>query len=184
MNTAIEDAIHAWVVSGSGLSAGHIIWSRQPGPRPATPYIELRVLNIDPVASRDWTETTLNTVTDVVTMTARGMRQAVLAMQAYGGPPTGATQAAMLLSKVRLVAAIPTRRDALSEAGVGLSELGAVRALDALVGDATLESRAAMEVRFFFTAEVSVSEAGVVEIIETAQIENDDTDESFTTPTP
>ena len=184
MNTTIEDALHAWVVASSGLPAGQVIWSRQAGPRPATAYIEMRILNIDPVASRDWADTEYDAGLDAVTMFARGMRQAVLALQAYGGAPTGATQAAMLLSKVRLGAALPTYRDALSEAGAGLSELGSVRALDALVGDATLESRATMEIRFFFASEISITDAGTVEIIETSEIENEDTAETFTTPAP
>jgi len=38
---SIENAIHAWVVAASGLSADSVIWSRQGGARPDTPFIEM-----------------------------------------------------------------------------------------------------------------------------------------------
>jgi hypothetical protein len=44
--TAVEDAIHDWVVTGSGIPGARVIWAQQSGPRPSTPWISMRLLTI------------------------------------------------------------------------------------------------------------------------------------------
>ncbi len=46
MTTAIEDAIHGWVVASSGLTADKIVWDQQSARAPAVPYIELRLTEL------------------------------------------------------------------------------------------------------------------------------------------
>ena len=46
MNWAtITDAIHAWVVSGSGLAAAKVIWAEERAPVPAYPWARIKVLS-------------------------------------------------------------------------------------------------------------------------------------------
>lgn len=51
---AVQAGIQAWVVTGSGLATGQVIWSEQQGPRPVGTYVELRLDGITPVG-QDWT---------------------------------------------------------------------------------------------------------------------------------
>lgn len=57
--TTIEDALHAWVVAGSGLASASVQWGMQNQPRPAGPWISLQVIGIDPVGD-DWTDNETN----------------------------------------------------------------------------------------------------------------------------
>ena len=52
---AMEDAIHAWVVAGSGLPATSVRWAQQTDPRPAGPYISVRIRSLRPVG-QDWVD--------------------------------------------------------------------------------------------------------------------------------
>lgn len=272
MSTAIEQAIAAWVKAGSGLATGQVIWAQQAGPRPATPYIALRISDETPIG-HDWadvvetplvvaddlvesvdatantltltahglltgdgpiyftttgtlpgglavltgywiikvTANTIKLATSLVnatagtaidlttagtgahtlvdsadterkgaelTMTARGVREATLSMQAFGGDPTGTGTAMKLLSGVLAALALPARKEALSAAGVGIGRRNPVQSIDGIVGAVTFEPRASLEVRFFLTSEVS--ELGTY--IESAEVENETTGDDFTVP--
>ncbi len=52
----IRKAIYDWVVAGSELPAGKVVWARQPGsPRPAAPAIIMEISAIDD-AGQSWTD--------------------------------------------------------------------------------------------------------------------------------
>lgn len=178
--STIEQGIQAWAAAGSGLPDGRVIWSLQSGDRPATPYIALRLTAVR-VVGTDWNE-----AVDAASPTsgaeiehrARGHRRALLEVQAHGGPAHGAGSAVALLERLQARSVLPTVRDALVDAGVGLGRFEGVTSLDGMVGDATLESRAAFEVPIFLASEVS--EFGTY--IEHVELENETTGESFEVP--
>lgn len=92
-------------------------------------------------------------------LTARGMRMAVLSVQAYAGPPpsgdlaTGENSPFARLSRMKSHANLPSRVAALKSANVGVSVIGDVRATDGQLGPALAEPRASMEVRLFHSIE-------------------------------
>lgn len=51
----VENALQAWPVAGSGLPGASVIWATQNGPRPAVPFIDLRVTIFQQVGV-DWLE--------------------------------------------------------------------------------------------------------------------------------
>jgi hypothetical protein len=51
--TAVEDAIHAWVVAGSGLPAASVLWENQGAPRPAGAFVSMRLSSIE-ARGHDW----------------------------------------------------------------------------------------------------------------------------------
>lgn len=82
---AMEDAIHAWVVAGSGLPATSVRWAQQTDPRPAGPYISVRLRSLRGVG-HDWVDveenplvfadkviSAVNAGADTVTSTAHGL---------------------------------------------------------------------------------------------------------------
>lgn len=87
--------------------------------------------------------------------TARGTREAVVSIQAFGGTATEAGAPRALLERVVAFATLPSRRAALAAAGVGIGSLGTVQSVDGVVGASLFEPRATLEARLFITSEVS-----------------------------
>ena len=148
----ILEALRVWVASASGVTA---IFARQEGARPASPYITISVSTRR--IGQDWLD-----VEDADTPTAgaeivhraRGQRELTITLQAFGGP-VGETAPAALLELVQAKSILPTPRDALNAAGIGIGTFGPVRVFDTLRNGDVLETRASMEVRGFIASEVS-----------------------------
>lgn len=92
-----------------------------------------------------------------VAMTVRGTREASLSIQCFGGTATGATSPRAILESVRTALTFPSRRAALTAAGVGFAPIGPATAVDGVIGSSLFEPRAVMEARLFLAAEVSES---------------------------
>lgn len=180
MNT-LENAIQAWVQSKSGLAAGRVIWAAQAKqPRPASPYITLRMRSIRAVGV-DWTRVEDNpapTAGAEILIKLRGMRRVILTITCYGDTPIGATGPAAIVSDVLAAVGLPTQSEALSAAGVGLSNLGDVQSIDGVVGSTLLEPRASADVTFYATSELVETATYIEHVVVTRELP--DPDESFT----
>lgn len=60
--TAIEDAIHAWVVAGTGLPGTSVLWENQGAPRPAGAFVSMRLSSIE-ARGHDWIQVEGNPLT-------------------------------------------------------------------------------------------------------------------------
>lgn len=85
----------------------------------------------------------------------RGQRRASLTLQAFNGAATGDTSPAWLLDTVIAKARLPSVRQALNAAGVGIASFGPVQSIDGVLGSADFEPRATLAVSLHLTAEVS-----------------------------
>jgi hypothetical protein len=180
--TTAEAAIKAWAAAGSGLASDHVIWSRQGGPRPSGAFISMSILSVRPVG-RDWVHTRDATVpaegAEIVHV-AQGVREAALRLQCFAGTATGATTPQALLEAVVAAAKLPTRRAALIAAGVGILSMGTVLPIDGVIGSSVFEPRAVLEVRLLVSSEVT--ETGT--FVESVEVTNDVTEESFSVEAP
>lgn len=82
--TTIEDAIHAWIVAGTGLAASAVIWEAQAAPRPTGAYVSMRLGGME-ARGVDWLDVvdealtwspkaaTADAGTDVLTSAAHGL---------------------------------------------------------------------------------------------------------------
>lgn len=82
---AITNAMHAWVVAGSGLSDQKVVWGQQDAPRPEYPAITLRIANIselgamglvyepNPLVFADKTVTAIDVVANTFTVPAHAL---------------------------------------------------------------------------------------------------------------
>lgn len=86
---------------------------------------------------------------------ARGQRNVTLTMQCFAEDATGTARAGAILDAVRAGAVLPTARDALRVAGVGLADFDAITPISAVVGTTQWEPRAVMTCRFFIASEKS-----------------------------
>lgn len=119
-----------------------------------------------------------------VLMTVRANYAAVLSVQCYAGtdgPYVGDTSPLAVLQNAAMRALLPSVRDALEDAGVGVSSIGPVNNVGAMISTTSWEPRAHMDVKLWVASEVS--EAGTV--IDTAEVTMTITDRQdvvFTAP--
>lgn len=142
---AIENAIHAWVVAGSGLLAANVIWAGQGGPEPTGRYISIRLPGLRRIGS-DWKEYS-GGLANVVT--SRGVRTMTLSLQTFNGAPLGNNSNLATLERVISAAA---DRELLAAGGVGLGSVGAITVID---GDRSslLDPRAVVDVVIHLASE-------------------------------
>lgn len=174
--TDVENAIHAWVTAASGLAGNHVVWANQNSPRPTTPFI---TLSIDGPLQFGQDENSHEFDSDgdpgeEIIMRARGTREIVVRSQFFGGGVTGDAGARALADAVRMRLELETYRAPLRAAGVFPFDGGSIRWIPAIVG-AGFEARATLESRFYLSDEVEE----LTTYIETVEITNEDTDESF-----
>ncbi len=152
----IEEAIHDWIITGSGLTENQVIWSQQSSPRPVGQYISITIMSVASVGM-DWNEVIDNPDPEEgeeIKILARGTREAALTLQCYGGSGIGANSPRARLEGIVSSASLASRRDELGDAGVGILFKGPVQTLTGLVG-AGLESRAIVEFRLALASEIS-----------------------------
>ena len=172
--TTAENAIHAWVVTATGLNADHVIWTHQAGPRPSTPYISMTVTAITKVG-RDWTTVLENTgggPGEEILLRSRGHRYATISFQAFGP--------GSISILTDLVGSAPLFTVSLNTAGLGYAGFGTLNFIgDARLGD-FLEPRAVVDTQFHLKSQLDIPET----IIETVEItrESPDPDNTFTVP--
>lgn len=154
---AWQAAVHAWVVAGSGLAADRVIWSGQNGPRPAAPWISLSITQVDApkVDWRDVRPAASPSAGRELTASTRGVRAASLSIQAFSPAGVGLLAPTSLLEAVRLAATLPSVREALGGAGVGVADLGSVRDVGGVLGGSVFEPRAHVDVRLNLVVQLS-----------------------------
>lgn len=152
----LEDAIYTWVRVGSGLAAANVNWAAQNQASPVGTHITLRMRSIRPLGN-DWVDVEDNPSPSAgaeVLFKVRGMRRVTLTIACYGEDPIGADGPLAIVNDVLTALALPSRSDALASAGVGISQIADVQALDGVEGSTTFEPRAQVDVVFFAAAEL------------------------------
>jgi len=154
---AVEDALHAWVVAGSGLPASKVVWSQQSVARASVPFVSLRIANLSR-QGHDWLEVVDAPSPEAgaeIVHRSRGPRQLTLSLQAFAGAATGSLAAIAILEGIIAAANLPSRRDALNDAGVGVASFTPVLSLDGIVSTVLFEPRATIDVLCHVTSEVA-----------------------------
>ena len=165
--TTIENAIHAWISAGSGLSPKQVIWAGQGGPAPSGPYISLRLTDLGQVG-QDWID--VEPAADPepgaeVEYKLRGVRTRTLTIQVFGGSPLGSSSNAAVLSRALTARALPSIESALRAGGVGIGPIGAITVIDR-TRSGLFEARAVVDVTIHLVSELS--ETGTtIESVET-----------------
>lgn len=100
----LENLLTAEIIRATALPPGKVIWSNQTRNRPASPFIELDIVSIDPDKSYDQVITDTPDpapVGEEVTLTSRFTAGFTLAIRAYSKDVVGIGRASNLLAKVR-----------------------------------------------------------------------------------
>jgi hypothetical protein len=151
---AVRGAIRQWIISGSGLSGDHVIWTGQQHRIPDSMYIALRLAEIDPlghdVISVDGSTTLIEH--------AIGHREAQLTITCYSAiDETDSTRAVLVLDAVRSAARLSAVADVLQAANVGINVLTPARAIGAGVTSTKFDSRAELVVLLNLVSEATAA---------------------------
>jgi hypothetical protein len=153
---AVEAALFTWVQTASGLNANNVIWSDQDFEPPDDDYVTLRLGDLVRVGQDGLTH-----IFDAgqpngeeIEFRTKGVREFVVSVNAFTNQTGGGTGARALLDKIQAALALPSKRDALNAAGVGVLDEGRVQNLSQL-GAADFVGRATLEVRMMITQTAS-----------------------------
>ncbi len=160
--SAFEDALHAWVVAGSGLAADHVIWG-DIGPIPTPPYISMNLKDWRRVSS-DWLTFERTAGGDIIDH-ARGTRHPTLALTAFTSPvrfdALGSPEA--LLVRVTGAYRLPSVKQRLKAGGVGIGTIGTVRSVPGMRG-VMFDPRAMLDIALHVNIDIS-SPGSVIETV-------------------
>ena len=175
----VEDAINAWIAAGSGFDADtNVIWAQQAAPRPATPYIALRMTLLEQ-HGQDWydiRDAAVPAPGAEIDAVVRGVRKGTLNIACFGDAATGVNMPAMTLDNVMLAARLPSVRDALNIAQIGINGFSPIRSIDGGPTATVFEPRAILDCRFNVPTEV----AETLTYIELVEVTDQITGEMFT----
>ena len=152
--TRLENAIHGWVVTGSELTADHVIWGAEAtggGPVPSGTYIAMELIGVNRV-SGDWLITRVEG--GRIVHHVRGTRHPTLKLTCFSGARYGVQRASMILERVIAAIRLPSVGKLLAAADVGIGPRGQVRA--ASVPRSTMfDPRATVEIGLHIMLDVS-----------------------------
>lgn len=150
--TVMEDAIHAWIVAGSGLPAGQVIWATQGGggQTPTGMYISMRIIAVD-VVSDDWILSKASGA--AVVHSVRGTRNPMLEITCFAGPNYGAGRAELVLARVPAAIRLPSIANRLRRADVSVGTVGKIRAVNG-TRSGMFDPRAIVEIELHTTIEL------------------------------
>ncbi len=177
--STVEAAITRWVATSSGLGLTRVAWGQQPMPAIAAPSITMRLRRLRRFG-QDWltvAEAASPAPGAEIEHRLGGTRVVTLSLECCAEAGTGAFMAVALLEAVRTGYRLPSVHDTLVAAGVGVGRPEDVLGIDGFVADGIVfEPRATLDIPLWLASEVV--ETGTY--IETVEIENEDTDHTFT----
>jgi hypothetical protein len=161
---AIEDAIRAAVLTSTGLAAGKVLWGDQDDNPPTKPFVKIRLGDLNPVGlpSLNWDFTGSSTSTptgpatpgEEIAFRSESQNELPVEIQVFTEATVGGTTARTIAAKLKGDLGLPTIRNALNAAGLGVLNVGSVRWVPA-VRNANFEGRAVLDVLFSLCATAS-----------------------------
>lgn len=102
-----------------------------------------------------------------ITHTVRCYFSAILTIQCYASVanPTGPQDAVAILHEVQARSLLPSVRNALEDAGIGVVDQGSVNAIGAVINTTQFEPRAVCDIKLWLTSEVSETDT-IIDIVQ------------------
>ncbi len=153
----VEDAIRAWVLTGSGFEESRVWWRNQKIPQGQTDFCVIGLGELIPLGAFDGHETLTDLTRDdgqEIEIRVRGERELRVTVQTFSDAVTGNGAAKSVLSRIQASLGLPTIRKALNDAGLSPFDRGSITDLTALVGP-NFEGRASLDCRFYLRETLS-----------------------------
>lgn len=159
----ILQAVRSWFKTALGITDSQIIPADDKGPRPALPYLTVKVITADIPVGTDETIRELNPATDVPTVRGRGHRSGTVSVQGFGADSAGWMEVAALRLRYDSIQRL------LSDAGIAvINRGGGVSDISALV-DTEIEARYVRDFEISYT----VLDTDAEDLTEAARVEYD-----------
>jgi hypothetical protein len=152
-----EKAIRAWIVSATGLPESKVIRAEQNGPKPAAPFIDIRLGGLTPVGIVDAVENYYDNEAangEEIVQMIRGSRELEVSIRAFTESAVGDDTARALLSVAQLALRLDSIRDALAEAGLSPFDNGRIAAIPVVL-ETRWQGRAQLVCRFYLEETLS-----------------------------
>lgn len=152
----IEDALHAWVSSASGLP---VVWAEQTGARP--PESAFATLRLGPLLQVGAVDSVVHNYDvsrdpgEEIELEVQSAREFSVGVQVFTATTVGDSGARAIAQRTQSALYLPSARAALAAVGVSPFDPGQVQILNRVVGT-RFESRALFEVRCY--VEMTLSE--------------------------
>lgn len=179
----IEDAIHAWVVAGSGLDGANVIWANQDVPIPASgAYIMIRA-TARPIG-RGWLNYSTNPgepAGEELIEEHNSMAEVEVQLTAFDGDATGASRGSNLIMRCRAYAQFSAQRALFKAAGWAPARWSDIQDISQIVGagGGSLFEPRALASAFGFSSVNLQSTSTYIEIVEMVH-ETPDPDQNIT----
>ena len=154
--TTIENAIRAWVISGTGLTSAQVIFANQGEEAPEGQYAAIYLTessNGQPWLVNEYDED--GDPGEEITHYARNVSTVEVQIQIFGGAATGPTSGAALLNQLKGKTRLPTIHAALKLGGWAPATFDATQNISGVLGGSIFEPRASMTCRGSAGAEAS-----------------------------
>lgn len=164
--TAIEDALHAWVVASTGYASNRVLWRDQNANAKVADRITLHingpiVLGNDELAS---STDLLQPAGQEITLYVRGDREWSLQIECYTGQTTTTSDAKSIMSKLQTVGQLPSKLALLDAQGISLFDLGSVQYTPE-IREVAYQGRALLLMRFY-SRDVATEKTGYIAEVE------------------
>ena len=127
--TAIEDALHAWVVDSTGYPANRVLWRDQNANAKVADRITLHISGPIVLGTDERVSATdlLEPAGQEITLSVRGDREWSLQVECFTGQVTTSSDAKSILSTLQTVGQLPSKLALLDAQGITLFDLGNVQ---------------------------------------------------------
>ena len=164
-----RDAIHAAIVSASGLATDHVIWSWQNVDAPDTPYIEL-ALTPSMQIGQDWIDETYDVTRPAgkeIELAVRGTREVKLAVTIFSlkAVDTGNIEAVAVAQTIQGKLLLPSVRNQMAAVGVTPFDPSHIVNVPAII-KAGFRGRAVLDVRCYMPAIVVADYIGWIQFVQ------------------
>lgn len=165
----ILQGIRTWLKTSESLTDAQVIPADDDGPRPALPYLTVKVLTADAEIGRDEDVRSTDGSGDP-TLVVRGERRATVSVQAFGTTAEGWLSTALLKRR------LPSIQEVLLGVGLTIEPMGPIRDLSRLV-DTAIEPRFGvdLEVTYLLTSD-TVAETEALSVVGTYTFDGEPSD--------
>lgn len=164
--TAIEDALHAWVVSSTGYASNRVLWRDQDANAKVADHITLHlsgpiVLGTDELRS---STDLLQPAGQEIKQSVQGDREWSLQVECFTGAVTTSSDAKSILSNLQTVGQLPSKLALLDAQGISLFDLGSVQYTPE-IREVAYQGRALLLMRFY-SRDVATEKTGYIAEVE------------------
>jgi len=164
--TAIEDALHAWVVASTGYPANRVLWRDQDANAKVADRITLHISGPIVLGTDEQATATdlLQPAGQEITLSVRGDREWSLQVECYTGATTTTSDAKSILSKLQTVGQLPSKLALLDAQGITVFDHGSVQYTPE-IREVAYQGRALLLMRFY-SRDVASEKTGYIAEVE------------------